>query len=324
MHFRSKDRDEHREIVLFSDDRLPVRDTTAIPHRWVCSLEVEFPEPVLYPLGPLEQPGKQWQTLQATTEGCGSGLLISPRHVLTSAHVIAGLKRVQSRHVNGERFQLVPASRVKVMPGRNEMDRGHNWPLGTYTSRRVLTYPGFKQILESPLRADINLIKNSLSQDVGLVELSDWTDTRLGWWGANENYHLREVPDKLRRRLIGRQAQLAGYPGEKGPIACGAAYRSSGRIVEAFHRINNRQQDLIFYLADTSAGMSGSPVWIRETGNHFRLVGVHSSFLDYRPGSKANVAALLSPAIYKWIGSQGVFPEYVLEFSKNRDHERLS
>ena len=63
----------HDEIVLMKDDRKPVREVLQQPFRWVCSLEVEFPEPVIYTLGTLEDLIKVGYRLNHPKKGAAAG-----------------------------------------------------------------------------------------------------------------------------------------------------------------------------------------------------------------------------------------------------------
>ena len=56
-----------------------------------------------------------------------------------------------------------------------------------------------------------------------------------------------------------------------------------------------------FAKTDTSAGMSGSPVWFRSNNGLYYLVAVHSSFLDYQSDKLkvVNVGALMTREVIR-------------------------
>jgi glutamyl endopeptidase len=85
------------ENVIGIDSRVMVADTSTIPWRCICHLEVE------YEVGPV---------------GFGTGFLIGPKSVLTAAHVI----------VNPSKNKR--ARRIRVIPGRN----GTTAPYGYFVS----------------------------------------------------------------------------------------------------------------------------------------------------------------------------------------------
>ena len=272
------------------DERIPIRDTSRAPYRWVCSLEVQFPEPVLYALGTLEQPGKSWGDLTASRQGCGSGLLIGPGQVLTAAHVIAGLKVVRDTRSGQQCFKVVLADRVVVIPGRNEDQPGAAKPFGRFVARRVQVNPTFKRLMEQPIRSlqRAQLIQ-ALAQDYGVVSIAAQSQPgakgrylpgeKIGWWGKSPSERIRPVDRPFRQHLQKAKVHILGYPGEKGRQACGALWRSFDWVVDAFPKQHGQVLDLLLYAADTSAGMSGSPVWVKNQKGERYLVGVHSSFL---------------------------------------------
>lgn len=299
-----------QEIVLHQDERIPVLDSIKAPYCWVCSLEVEFPEPVIYPLGTLEYPGKNWRNLPATRKGCGSGLLISPAHVLTAAHVIAGLKVVKDPQTGKEVFKVVVASKVIVIPARTEENRQTPQPFGAFSSTQVRVSPGFKvgmeQIVSDLTKAQI---RRTLPFDFGIVEVEPqrvggtshvrFPGLEAGWWGEHSNDRIQPVDLAFRQQLQEAKVHILGYPGEKSATPCGALWRSFDHVVDAFPTQHGKTLDLLLYQADTSAGMSGSPVWVKDKTGQRYLVGVHSSFLDYkdkRTGQmkRANVAAMIT------------------------------
>ena len=80
------------------DDRKPTATTIDRPFRWICLLNPEY----------------------GTTEfGWGSGLLISPKHVLTAAHVVLD----DVFDAEGRRQQMREASRLTVFPGHDDRPR---------------------------------------------------------------------------------------------------------------------------------------------------------------------------------------------------------
>jgi len=128
----------------------------------------------------------------------------------------------------------------------------------------------------------------------------DW----MGWWGQQRRHRIRPVKGRFRRWLTGQEIELAGYPGDKARFPCGLPYRSSDLVVDTALRIGGELQDLLLYRADTSVGMSGSPVWTRMPDGDLSLVGVHSSYLDHRDRRsgrlvRSNVGAMITPDIYR-------------------------
>ena len=85
------------ENVIGVDSRVRVTDTSAIPWRCICHIEVE------YEAGPI---------------GFGTGFLIGPKSVLTAAHVICDPAKKRK------------ARRLRIMPGRN----GNTAPYGYFVA----------------------------------------------------------------------------------------------------------------------------------------------------------------------------------------------
>lgn len=266
------------EIVLKRDDRKYVVDTTRAPFRWICSLEVEFPEPVLYALGPLEQPGSNWNEMEPSIRGCGTGLLISKRKVLTAAHVITGLKQTGTDQHGKPVFKLIAAKKVTVIPGRNEDKPGNSSPFGNFWGKQIWVHPKYRMLFESSRGVGLITIKRALSKDIGLIKLAGGPGKHPGWWGRDNRYRITKVNDSFLRRLAKARIHLAGYPGDKGKISCGSLYYSTDRVVSTHYSLRGQRQNLLLYRADTFAGMSGSPVWVKGKDGVCWLVGVHSSF----------------------------------------------
>ena len=304
----------HDEIVLMKDDRKPVREVLQQPFRWVCSLEVEFPEPVIYTLGTLEDPDKSWVSIEPSKKGCGSGLLISPVHLLTAAHVVAGFKIVGKG--KQKRFVLVEAKTVKIIPARQ--NNGNEMPFGSFYADRIHISHRFKKQLEHPIaRLSRDRIKKCLSVDYAVVELrsdkipgTSLATLKFGWWRQSHRFKIEPVATDGSRGLKGREMHVAGYPGEKGPVSCGALWEATGKIRAVAPNINGEQTAMLLYDADTSAGMSGSPVWIKTYEDIYNLAGIHSSFIDY-PNEMGisktyNACALVTKTMMRELRSFGI------------------
>ncbi len=301
---------QNQEITFNTDERKRVKGATKPPFRWICSLEVEFPEPVIYPLGTLETLGQNWSGLQPTKRGCGSGLLITSKHVLTAAHVIAGLKLVRDSKTGKNKFQLVTAKKVIVTPARNDYPGTNPKPFSSFSSYRVRINPEFKMGMELNITAMTKKhIRNMLPHDFGVVELLPQqerkrlsfraSDNLIGSWSKEPENFITPVETTFHRQLQRTKINIAGYPGEKNTIPCSTLWWSYDWVIKTFPKFNGRPLDLILYQADTSAGMSGSPVWIKCHNGKRYLIGIHSSFFKYsekKTGQRttANVAALIT------------------------------
>src|SRR5262245_33487758 len=75
--------------VIGMDTRQLVEDTETVPYRWICALDLIFPNRA--------DPSKEQRDR-------GTGFLISPRHILTAAHNVTPDKGIF-------------AHRIHVMPG---------------------------------------------------------------------------------------------------------------------------------------------------------------------------------------------------------------
>ena len=111
---------------------------------------------------------------------------------------------------------------------------------------------------------------------------------------------IEPVENNYSWKLKQTRVNIAGYPNEKSTVPCGSLWHSFDRVIDAFPKINGKVLDLLLYQADTSEGMSGSPVWIKWMNERRYLLGIHSSFFNFfdkNTGQKkpANVAALITP-----------------------------
>jgi len=222
----------------------PVADTTQVPFRWVCRIEAKT------------QRGHSF----------GTGVLISPSHVLTAAHVI--------------------------------------WPpQELYRTVRVVVSPGYGATSKSAFEADGWAVDphwnprecmTSINFDWGLIRLAKPVGSATGHW---RNW----LPISQAPALPGTPCRLAGYPGRTDDPEATQMFQSEGLIVAGlripkctvkaeetapsgaiitshpeFLRAPVTQFSLLIeHDADSSGSMSGGPMWVDDSGSP-RLVAIHS------------------------------------------------
>jgi V8-like Glu-specific endopeptidase len=228
------------------DERQRVTNTAEVPFRWICAIDMVYPDPDI-PGGELHFPP-------------ASGTLISPRHVLTAGHVLYD-DVTGSQNRNTRRLQV---KRVVVTPGRNVNDA----PFGASTSSNVIYTDGWRD------RLDFRF-------DYGLITLPDALGDRhwpilggpLGYWGSPTRGSGTQIVPMSRSGLLNQPASISGYPADQpGGTPLGIQWRASGRVTSTNPHAASQ---LIYYSVDTCAGHSGSPIWT-GTGYTRNMVAIHT------------------------------------------------
>lgn len=242
---RERRRFEHEIIDLGSRERNPpdsrdrvkIDHTLDVPNRWVCRLTI-----------PSVVPTEQGY-------GAGSGVLISPRHVLTAAHVLVSVDDPGRKTVG---------DRLRVEVARN----GHDRPFES------IGISGWRVDPRSVVRVR-NGWRIQPQHDLGLVTLkkdvSGWQERRLGqcrlgFWGIQGSCGIRSEVGIDPNLIVGQTANVTGYPGEKPE---GTMWTGDGAISY------DARLDMLLHTIDTKPGQSGSPVWLMRNGVA-SLVGIHS------------------------------------------------
>jgi V8-like Glu-specific endopeptidase len=266
------------------------------PFRWVCRIVVDHGKRVLAVPAQLIA-GDPHHNLNEP-EVAGSGLLISPRHVLTCGHILADGRDARHR-----------PRRVTVHFDANAGRSG----LGVkreptfWTARNAWFHP---RLLAPGVTDDFKKSWESRSFDVGLIELNSNAGVfpgeslladpreRFGWWGeAAPNYFMsaRRPPGWLGTRKV----NVYGFPGGTTKVHWGF-----GAVSAVLHRDASmrRLHTLIRYAVATRPGTSGGPLWTVDTDPlERRLIGIHGGDWDREAG-----ALLLNPDIIAFLRSHGV------------------
>lgn len=259
---------EEREIIP-PDERQLVRNTLDVPYRWVCALDLFFPDP---------------DTGQPNLFR-GSGTLISPRHILTAGHNLYD-------RVRGSRgtHALRDVAAVKVTPARNGAARrpADRAPLGSWWAAVVQISDRWRAARDPQF--DYGLI--TLDRDIGLQRFRALRNRQLGFWGSKRSGAGTRIRPRSPSVLRGKRVNISGYPGDKcrdrPPVgsltnaqiaACPTPVWASTQW-RAYNRVANPSPAsaprMVLYDLDTFGGHSGSPVWLRWQ-QYRNLVAIHTA-----------------------------------------------
>ena len=282
------------EQLNISSPSIPIN--FGVPYRWICRLTVKR---------------------DSKPFSFGTGVLVSPRHVLTTAHVIEVPERAQRK----ERPGLVT---VDVEPGYND---GNS--LGSYTSSDFRISNdwrlgrGGNKFDPAAFDFGMAILPNSHISSTPLVELDG---KPLGYWGhPSLGYNTAFAPVKP-NFVRYRTAWSSGYPrGMKHALWKGwgtltdADHLYRGKRLYMFKRgmVNSALTKLVETLTSSAnneleglsraRGASGGPVWINSENKEY-LVGINANFTDLLAGSKrkwngnaTRISAELFNEVSKWI-----------------------
>jgi V8-like Glu-specific endopeptidase len=247
-------------VIGGRDERRRVQDTLAVPFCWIASISVQ----------------RQIRTAAGSERKtglarAGSGLLISPCHVLTAAHVLKSVDLDERGSVKERHEALL----VEVAPGRD----GSSTPFGSVRAKRWDLHPKFDPEKKGSAH-DYAVI--TLDTAVGDQVFKSLKGRALSYWGrpGGSDATLAGLPVAAAQRIIGARVVTAGYPHTgKGEMKCSSGELRAGAAEKALKGNGPLQQQWIqrtpmFQLtADATEGQSGSPVWTVENGRRY-LAGI--------------------------------------------------
>lgn len=207
--------------IIGRDDRVPVRNTTKVPFRYICKLEIYW--------AGSRRPG-----------GC-TGTLIAPNKVLTAAHCLFSRR--------GSGFPR----RIRVIPGKNGQGRTRRQePFGFALSRRIDVSREWRIARTTT---------SARAFDYGVITLDRPIGRRVGWWRHiaskskafllhNRIYTFGYPGDKggrqqwgMRERIVGVSPRLLEYAHDTMPGQSGSPVWAKQGQIRTIVGIHTRADD---------------------------------------------------------------------------------
>ena len=241
-----------QEVLHKPDQRTQVKTTDGIPFRFICHLEMRAVDTT---------------NTTVTARSTATGVLIGPRHVLTTGHtLLAQSGRLKATH-------------AWVSPGLN----GSSRPFGRVEGTVFRIHPDWFRNGVEDEDYDYGMIV--LDDPIGERKFKSLGNAPLGWWGDPANGGGTRLERLDPASLDNVTVNVAGYPNDQ---AAGTMWMSNGQttplrdpqgqITTAARRLPHN--------ADTHVSQSGSPVWMRDTAKGLRyLVGLHEAAHDLTFGT---------------------------------------
>jgi V8-like Glu-specific endopeptidase len=250
--------------AVANDNRAAVRDRLEIPYRWICQISVRK-----------RKDGKLMSFGPAAT-----GLLISPRHVLTAAHVLRNSERDSHNQWVDDEAEL-----IKVAPARH----GNDIPLGTYDVASWKTSPKWNPRQADSYKWDYGII--TLKKPIGSWTFRKTKDKRLGYWGSKDDGGATFLENLTAKQLEHATGYTAGYPNDRGGAI--EMMAASGQLLGVdLHR----REQIMNMSIPADHGQSGSPIWV-QIGDRRCLAGI----VTQKNTGDANLALRVSDEVLQQI-----------------------
>ena len=242
----SGSRQSPREWEFESGGKM-VSNSFDVPYRWVCRLQVR------------EKGPSGWRNKEPAT-----GVLIGPRHVLTTAHLLDPYYK-----------QRAGQWQVLVYPGFNGSRR-----LGEEISTDIKVSRGWEAgTKEAGDLGAYDFAMVFLPGDISTKRPKELGGKPLGYWGSPTSGHKTVFAPLEATSLESKTVDTAGYPrGKKKTMWAGTGALSNVfiRIKDKIRTKRGMDHDAMESLGEDARGMSGGPVWLSRGAIRY-LIGINAS-----------------------------------------------
>lgn len=271
-----------------SPNLVPVANTRSVPYRWVCKILVKYSRSDL-----------NFPVIGTPTGGAwlaGTGVLISSRHILTAGHNVRAIKG--TKRYKPTEIYIVPAQ----VPAS---DLAASAPFGIWRSSTKQTYTPeglFDSDRDKARLFDYALIRVNRKnfKSLGNIRVPGKKE-KFGWFGSSSGDSIKKFTNLFGDTISQRKVNVAGFP----KMAGGHRQMRLGfNLIDAVRpplTAGGARAPLLRYRISARPGLSGAPIWLKESNGNRRLIAIHSG----RAGGNS-FGLLLRATVLSFLAQHGV------------------